>query len=148
MILFEPLALLDVADELSSEWAGPYTRRLPRSLVSASIEYACPIHQTSSREKVPRRASCPEREPDIVFVVGQLSRPNSDSRLGYVRAATRVVRYLERSMGPEDRKSVLGCCYFMGEALGSWSNKKQRTLSASTDNAKRIALGRASRADV
>ncbi len=103
MILFEPPALLDVADELSSELAGPYTRRLPRSLVSASSEYACPIHQTSSREKVPRRASCPEREtrPDIVFVVGQLSRPNSDSRLGYVRAATRVVRYLEDLWAPK-----------------------------------------------
>ena len=36
----------------------------------------------------------------------------------------------------------------MGVALGSWSNKKQRTLSGSTDNAKRIALGRALRAGV
>lgn len=36
----------------------------------------------------------------------------------------------------------------MRVALGSWSNKKQRTLSASTDNAKRIALGRALTADM
>ena len=36
----------------------------------------------------------------------------------------------------------------MGVALRSWSNKKQRTLSAPTDNAKHIALGRALRVGV
>ena len=110
------------------------------------------LHKLSSEGAAPSEwfrtyLSCKTR-PDIAFVVGQLSRLNSDSQLGYVRVIRRVVWYLKRSINPKDRKSVLGCCYFMGVALGSWSNKKQRTLSGSTDNAKRIALGRALRAGV
>lgn len=55
---------------------------------------------------------------------------------------------MKESIDPEDRESVLGCYCFMGVALGSWSNKKERTVSAYNDNAKRIALGRALKAGV
>ena len=122
------------------ETSVPFTRQ--------RVQQMCLLHtldKLSSEGAAPSEwfrtyLSCKTR-PDIVFAVGQLSRPNSGSLLGYVRVIRRVVWYLKRSINPKDRKSVLGCCYFMGVALGSWSNKKQRTLSDSTDSAKRIALG-------
>lgn len=40
--------------------------------------------------------SCGTR-PDIAFVVGQLSRHNADPRVGHMRAAKRVIRYLKGS---------------------------------------------------
>lgn len=46
---------------------------------------------------------------------------------------------------PEDRKSVMGYCFFIGGALVSWSSKKQRT---SITEAEYIALGHASREGV
>lgn len=110
---------------------------LPHTLDKLSSEGAAPSEWSRTY------LLCKTR-PDIKFVVGQLSRPNSDPRIGYMCAARRVVRYLKGPIDPEDRKSVLGCCCFIGVALGSWSNKKQRTLSASTNNAECIALGRAS----
>ena len=36
--------------------------------------------------------------PDIAFDVGQLSRHNADPRVGHMRVAKRVVRYLKGSM--------------------------------------------------
>lgn len=41
--------------------------------------------------------SCGTR-PDIAFIVGQLSKRNSDPRAGHLRAAKRVVRYLKGTM--------------------------------------------------
>lgn len=48
---------------------------------------------------------------------------------------------------PEDRKSAMGYCFFIG-ALASWSSKKQRTVLISTTEAEYIALGHASREGV
>lgn len=41
---------------------------------------------------------------------------------------------------PEDRKSVMGYCFFFNGALATWSSKKQRTVSMSTTKAEYIAL--------
>lgn len=41
--------------------------------------------------------SCGTR-PDIDFVVGQLSKRNSDPRMGHLKAAKRVLRYLKDTM--------------------------------------------------
>ncbi len=46
---------------------------------------------------------------------------------------------------PEDRKSVMGHCFFLNRAVVSWCSKKQRTVSTSTTKAEYIALGHAAR---
>ena len=46
---------------------------------------------------------------------------------------------------PEDRKSLMGYCFFLNGAVVSWSSKKQRTASTSTTKAEYIALGHAAR---
>lgn len=38
--------------------------------------------------------SCGTR-PNIAFIVGQLSKRNADSRVGYLKAAKRVLKYLK-----------------------------------------------------
>lgn len=46
---------------------------------------------------------------------------------------------------PEDRKSVMGYCFFLNGAVVSWCSKCQRTVSTSTTKAEYIALGYAAR---
>lgn len=121
--------------------------------------------------------SCSTR-PDIAFAVGQLSRRNADPRVGHLKAAKRVVRYLKEMMqlgiiygtssstdssqpygfvgyadsnyagDPEDRKSVIGYCFFINGAVASWCSEKQRTVSTSTTEADYITLGHAARDNV
>lgn len=49
---------------------------------------------------------------------------------------------------PEDRKSVMGYCFFLNGAVVSWSSKKQKTVSTSTTEAEYIAIGHAAREGV
>ncbi len=46
---------------------------------------------------------------------------------------------------PGDCKSVMGHCFFLNGVVVSWYNKKQRTVSISTNEAEYIALGHAAR---
>lgn len=41
---------------------------------------------------------------------------------------------------PENRKLVIGYCFFLNRAVVLWSSKKQQTISTSTTGAKYIAL--------
>lgn len=91
-------------------------------------------------------------KPDIAFAVRLLSKCNVDSRVGHLRAAKRVVQYLKYTMhleimygtsevnpkpyglmeyansnymsNPEDRKSVIGYCFFSNRKVASWCSKK------------------------
>ena len=46
---------------------------------------------------------------------------------------------------PKDRKSVMGKCFFLNEAVVLWRSKKQQIMSTSTTEAEYIALGHAAR---
>ena len=46
---------------------------------------------------------------------------------------------------PEDRKSVMGNCFFLNGAIFSWGSKKQRTVLTSITEVEYIALGHAAR---
>ena len=92
------------------------------------------------------------RKPNIAFVVGQLSKHNADPRKGHLKAAKKVVRYMNGTMqmklmfgqtltnpppysltgyadsnfagDPADQKSVMRYCFFLNRAVVSWSSKK------------------------
>lgn len=109
--------------------------------------------------------------PNIAFGVRQLSKRNANPRVGHLKAAKCVIRYLKGMMqiriiygvsdlnpalyrligyvdsnyaeDPKDRKSVMGHCFFINRAIVSWCSKKQQTMSTSTTKAKYIALGHA-----
>ena len=49
---------------------------------------------------------------------------------------------------PEDKKSVMGLCFFLNEAVVSWCSKKQKTVSTSTTKVEYIAIGHAARESV
>ena len=112
--------------------------------------------------------------PDIAFAVGQLSRHNTNPRKRHLQAAKKFVRYLKGTMNlglvygqitardslpygligyansnfagdPEDRKSVMGYCFFLNGAVVLWSRKNQRIVSTSTTETKYIALGHTAR---
>lgn len=55
---------------------------------------------------------------------------------------------LEKIYRPQRSQVSVGMLLLYGRSVSSWSNKKQRTLSGSTDNAKRMALGLVLRAGI
>jgi hypothetical protein len=61
-----------------------------------------------------------------------------------------LVGYADSSYAgdPNDRKSVMGCIFFMFGGPIMWSSRKQRTTSTSTTEAEYIALGHAAREGV
>lgn len=71
---------------------------------------------------------------------GETKAPTAPSPFG-------LIGYRDSSYAgdPEDRKSVMGYCYFINGAIVSWCSKKQRTVSTSTTEAEYIALGHAAR---
>lgn len=54
----------------------------------------------------------------------------------------RLIRYGDSSYtrDPQDKKLVMGYCYFINGAIVSWCSKKQRTVSTSNIEAEYIAL--------
>lgn len=61
-----------------------------------------------------------------------------------------LIGYANRNLvsGPENRKPVMGYCFFMAGALLLWSSNKQRTVSSSITEAEYIVLGYALREEV
>lgn len=55
-----------------------------------------------------------------------------------------LVRYGDSNFAgdSEDRKSIMGYCFFLNGAVVSWSSKKQKTVSTSTTEVEYIAIGK------
>ncbi|GKA26081.1 retrovirus-related pol polyprotein from transposon TNT 1-94 [Tanacetum coccineum] len=105
--------------------------------------------------------------PDISFSVGLLSRFMHKPSKHHLRAAKRVLRYLAGTKdfgiwfqrtkdfklkgytdsdwagSVEDRKSTSGSCFILGEAVVSWSSKKQATVALSSTEAEYVAANAA-----
>lgn len=79
--------------------------------------------------------------------MGLIFGRESDSRLPRDPPLYGLIGYADSNFAgdPEDRKSVMGNCFFLNGAAVSWSSKEQRTVSTSTTEAEYIALGHAAR---
>ncbi|XP_062104178.1 uncharacterized mitochondrial protein AtMg00810-like [Humulus lupulus] len=102
--------------------------------------------------------------PDIAYAVNKLSQFIQEPTTKHWRGAKRVLRYLKGTIThgihiglndrlsivgdsdadwaccPDDRKSVAGYCVFLGDALVSWSSKKQAVVSRSNTESEYRAL--------
>ncbi|XP_051127606.1 uncharacterized mitochondrial protein AtMg00810-like [Andrographis paniculata] len=103
--------------------------------------------------------------PDITFCVGVCARFQSAPKESHLKAAKRILRYIngtselglwysKRSSLDligftdsdwagccDDRKSTTGGCFYIGENLISWSSKKQSSIALSTAEAEYVAAG-------
>ncbi|XP_073017888.1 uncharacterized protein [Primulina eburnea] len=102
--------------------------------------------------------------PDIMFAVHKLSQFVSKPRTCHLQPVHHLLRYLKSTPGqgiyfsasssthlrafsdadwascPDTRKSVIGFCIFLGDALVAWKAKKQATISRSSTEAEYRAL--------
>jgi len=107
--------------------------------------------------------------PDISYAVGLLSSYNANPRTRHLTAAKRVLRYLKKTKDlklvytgttgkhdlhgfvdsdwakSQDRKSIGGYAFMLGNAAISWSSKKQTLVAQSTKEAEYTAFNEASR---
>ena len=101
--------------------------------------------------------------PDIVFVVGLCARFQTTSKESHLTAVKRIFRYLVGTTNHGlwyrkdknfnltthcdayyagdkiERKSTSGACQFLGQALISWSCRKQNTIALSTTEAEYVS---------
>jgi hypothetical protein len=95
-------------------------------------------------------------QPDISFLVQQVSQFMQTPRHLHLAAVRRIIRYLQGSSGrglffptnsslrfvvytdadwagcPNTRRSFMGWCMFLGDSLISWKSKKQARVSKSS----------------
>ena len=107
--------------------------------------------------------------PDISYAVGLLSSYNPNPRTRHLTAAKRVLRYLKKTKDlklvytgttgkhdlhgfvdsdwakSQDRKSIGGYAFMLGNTAISWSSKKQTLVAQSTKEAEYTAFNEASR---
>lgn len=114
--------------------------------------------------------------PRIALIIGKLSKRNTDPRIGHLKATKRVIWYLKvimqlgivyevsdvnsilyRLIGyansnyagdPEDKKSIIGHCFFINGVVISWYSKKEWMVSTSTTKAEYIVLAHAIRESI
>ena len=98
--------------------------------------------------------------PDFSYSVNYLSQFMATLRVPHLQAALRVLEYAKNIIGqgllfpsfsfvelrgftdsdwvscPDNRKSISGYCFFIGDSLVLWKSKKQNTVSRSSKEAK------------
>ncbi|KAL1204470.1 Retrovirus-related Pol polyprotein from transposon RE1 [Cardamine amara subsp. amara] len=103
--------------------------------------------------------------PDICMAVGVCARYQAKPKMSHLLAVKRIIKYVKGTVNLgiyftkdttkelmgfcdadwagslDDQRSTSGGCFFMGNNLISWHNKKQNSVSLSTAEAEYIALG-------
>ncbi|XP_019093319.1 PREDICTED: uncharacterized protein LOC109129512 [Camelina sativa] len=104
--------------------------------------------------------------PDICLAVGVCARYQARPKKSHLLFVNKIIKYIKGTIelgiyytkdtttsligycdadwagSVDDRRSTSGGCFFMGNNLISWHNKKQNSVSLSTAEAEYIALGR------
>ena len=107
----------------------------------------------------------PTNRPNISYSVGVYARYQANPKESHMLALKRIIKYVKTiaefgvwyskdtndvlagysnvdwAGNADDRKSTLGCCFYVGNNLVSWMSKKQNSISLSTAEAKYIATG-------
>ena len=103
--------------------------------------------------------------PNITFAVGVCARYQADPTMSHLTQVKRILKYINSTSdygilysyrensklmaycdinwagNADDRKSTTGGCFFLGNNIISWFNKKQNCVSLSTAEAEYIAAG-------
>jgi hypothetical protein len=103
--------------------------------------------------------------PEIAFSVGVCARFQANPKVSHLTAVKHIIRYVNDTLlysiwysretnlvvagysdadwagSAGDRKSTSGGCFYVGNNLVAWMNKKQASISLSTAEAEYIAAG-------
>ena len=103
--------------------------------------------------------------PDISYSVGVCARYQANPKEFHMTSLKRIIKYVKTTTkfgayyskdtsdvlagyfdadwagNPNDRKSTLGGCFYVGNNLVSWMSKKQNSISLSTAEVEYIAAG-------
>jgi hypothetical protein len=103
--------------------------------------------------------------PDLTFAVGVCARYQADPKMSHLTQVKRILKYVNGTSdygilyahdenskligycdtdwagSADDRKSMSGGCFFLGNNLISWFSKKQNSVALSTAEAEYIAAG-------
>src|SRR5919202_809639 len=124
-----------------------------------------PVDITAYRGMIGSLLYLTSSRPDIMFATCLCARYQANPKESHLMAVKRIFRYLKgtpnlglwypKDSGFEligysdsdfagckiDRKSTTGSCQLLGNRLGSWSSKKQHSVSTSTAEAEYVAAG-------
>ena len=103
--------------------------------------------------------------PDICYSVGVCARYQSNPKESHTTAVKRIIRHVSGTLdygiwyykdsnicfagfsdadwtgNTDDRKSTIGGCFYLGNNLISWHNKKYNSISLSTTEVECIVVG-------